>query len=77
MAPPGVPDHSDCIQSGISSPAINPVGVGGVTVMVPEAPQEPFGAVASKVILVPIKSGESTVIVLGHGVSWREKDPSC
>lgn len=69
---PGIPDHSDCIQSAIESPAINSVRVGSVTVIVPKASQEFFGT--DTVTL--IKGAEPVAIVVTQRVSYRGRRSS-
>lgn len=69
VALPGVPAHSNCIQSVIESKEINPIGVCSVTIMVPEATQELFGTVHGAFI----KGAERVATVFTQGVSYRER----
>lgn len=71
MALPRVPAHSKSIESGISPPTINSVGVCTVTTTVPERPQEFFGTVIDPGVLVFVEGGELVSTVSTQGVSYR------
>ena len=66
---PMVPLHSNSIESFISPPTINPVGIYLVTRPVPERSQVTSGTVPTPGILVFVEGRELSSIVMTQGVS--------
>ena len=71
MTLPLGPLHSYSKDSPISPPAINPVGVCMVTVVVPECPQVLFGTVVAAGVLVFVEGGELLSVVSFQAISYR------
>mgnify|MGYP007124598880 CR=1 FL=1 len=66
---PSYPYNPNSKGSLLLPPAINPIRVCIVTIVVPETSHEGCGTVISPLVLVFVKGGELHAIVKRHGVS--------
>ena len=71
---PSHPWNSNSIETLLQPPAVNPIRVCMVTVVVPETSHEGWGTVLSPRVLVSVKGGELHAIVCVHGVSYRDTE---